>query len=75
MSGVDPEFIVHRLNVDPYIPPRSKAKTFSQSSRGSHEGGSEEAKASWSYLKSVLPGLVVQYCGDEKEEWEMEGLR
>lgn len=59
----------------PISPQEAKAETFNQTSRGSHEGGSEEAKVGWSYLKSVLPGLVVQYCGDEKEEWEMEGLR
>ena len=50
----------------PISPQEAKAETFSQSSRGSHEGGSEEAKASWSYLKSVLPGWLSNIVGMKK---------
>ena len=72
---VDPEFIVHQLNVDLLFPPKKQkprrsakehVKAVKQEVKWLKEGGDNKG--------GFLPGVAGKYYGGEKEEREMEGM-
>ena len=73
--GVDPNFICHRLNVNPVVIPRRQplrrpSKEHAEAVR------SEVAKLKQAgAIKEVLSSMVGQYGGSKKEDWKMAGVR
>ena len=72
---VDPEFIVHQLNVDLLFPPKKQkprrsakehVKAVKQEVKWLKEGGDNKG--------GFLPGVAGKYYGGEKEEREMKGM-
>lgn len=61
MSGVDPNFITHKLNVDPLFP--SKKQKLRKS-----------AKQRVEVVKEKMEKLKQASDGGEKKEWEVEIL-
>ena len=75
VPGVDLEFIVHKLKMDPSYPPKK------QKSRRSVKEHVDAVKQKAKRLKEAgaikeifLPGVAREYRGGKKEEWKMESL-
>ena len=74
--GVDPEFIVHKLNVDSSFPPKKQkpsrsAKEHVEAIR-SEVRRLREARA---IRETFFSGMAGKYRGYEEKEWQVEGLR
>ena len=65
--GVDPEFIVHRLNVDLSFPPKK------QKPRRSASEHIEAVRSEVQKLNEAFP-MVGEYRSGEEEEWQIEGM-
>ena len=76
MHGVDLEFIVHKLNVDPLFPPnKQKPRRLAKELIEAVKQEVRRLKEVWGNKGSFLPRVASQYRGGEEKEWEMEGLR
>ena len=74
VPGVDLEFIVHKLNVDPlYLPRKQKSR---RSAKEHVETVKQEVKRfkERGYKGDILPKVAREYPGGKKEERKMEGL-
>ena len=75
VPGVDPEFIVHKLNVDPLYPPKKQKLRRSAKEHVDIVGQEvKRLKEVGGYKGDFLPRMACEYRGGKKEERQMEGL-
>ena len=75
VPGVNPEFIVHKLNVDPLFPPEEAEteKSVKRTRRCSKPGG-PAVEGGRSHKGDILSEMVGKHCHSEEEERQMESL-
>ena len=75
IPGVDPEFIVHKLNMDLSFPhEKQKLKEIGQGTCRGRNVGSTEVKGSWNNKGNLFFGMASEYCDSEEKKWQVEGL-
>ena len=72
VPGVDLEFIVHRLNVNPSFPPKKQKPK--RSAKEYVKAVKLEVKKGRGNKGNFLPGVASEYHGSKEEERQMKGL-
>ena len=68
IPGVDPEFIVHKLNMDLSFPhEKQKLKEIGQGTCRGRNVGSTEVKGSWNNKGNLFSGMASEYCDSEEK--------
>jgi len=72
---VDPEFIVHKFNIDPLYPPKKqKPRRSAKEHVKAIRQEVKRLKGAETIKEIFFSGVACEYCDGKKEEWQVEGL-
>ena len=75
VPGVDPGFIIHKLNVDPTYPPKKqKPRRSAKDHVEAIRQEVEKLKEAGAIKETFFPGVAGKHRGCQEEERKMEGL-